>query len=41
VPIFSHQHGDATKVLIEFANWVPLGEEGLWWLGVHLANCGW
>lgn len=40
VPVFSHQHGDATKALFEFADGKPLGQDGMWWLMIHLANCG-
>jgi len=40
IPATSHQTSDETKACFEFADGVPLGQDGLWWLGVHLANCG-
>lgn len=40
VSAFSHHSTDATKALFEFANGKPLGTSGLYWLAVHLANCG-
>lgn len=33
------QANDAGKALIEFKNGVALGERGLYWLMVHMANC--
>jgi DNA-directed RNA polymerase len=32
------QGDDAAKALIEFAEGAPLGDEGGWWLAVHIAN---
>lgn len=40
VPSFSHHNGDATKALMEFADGCKLGESGLQWLKVHVANTG-
>jgi DNA-directed RNA polymerase len=40
VPHFSHQRSDHVKALFEFARGVPLGEDGGYWLAIHLANCG-
>ena len=39
-PAFSHHRGDATKALIQFYDAKPLGEHGLFWLKVHVANTG-
>lgn len=39
VPHFNQQRADHIKSLLEFAEGVPLGEEGAFWLAVHLANC--
>lgn len=33
------QGSDITKALLEFSEPVPLGERGLFWLKVHVANC--
>lgn len=35
----SPQGTDAEKGMLEFAEGVPLGEHGAWWLAVHCANC--
>jgi DNA-directed RNA polymerase len=36
------QSDDIGKALLEFAEPTPLGEHGLYWLTIHLANCiGW
>lgn len=40
VPHFNQQRADHIKSLLEFAEGVPLGDEGAYWLSVHLANCG-
>jgi DNA-directed RNA polymerase len=40
VPSFNHHSGDATKALIRFHRGKPLGEFGLTWLMVHVANTG-
>lgn len=40
VPVFNHQRADHIRALFEFANGLPLGREGSYWLAIHLANCG-
>ena len=40
VPIFNHQRADHIRALFEFAKGLPLGEDGVFWLAVHTANCG-
>lgn len=40
IPHFSIQRSDYVRSLFEFADGVPLGPDGLYWLAVHLANCG-
>jgi DNA-directed RNA polymerase len=40
VPIFNLQREDCVRALFLFADGEPIGEEGLYWLKVHLANCG-
>jgi DNA-directed RNA polymerase len=40
VPHFNFQRDDRVRALFLFANGVPLGDEGLYWLKVHVANCG-
>lgn len=40
VPHFSHHRADHIRSLIQFSEGKPLGEDGAWWLAVHLANCG-
>lgn len=40
VPHFNQQRADHIKSLLEFSEGVPLGDEGAYWLSVHLANCG-
>lgn len=40
VPVFNHQRADHIRALFEFANGKPLGRDGHYWLGIHLANCG-
>jgi len=40
VPHFNQQRADHIKGLLEFAEGIPLGDEGAYWLAVHLANCG-
>lgn len=37
---FSQQRSDHIRSLLEFADGVPMGDDGLYWLSVHLANCG-
>lgn len=40
VPVFNHQRADHIRALFEFANGLPLGKDGHYWLAIHLANCG-
>lgn len=40
VPHFNFQRGDYVRALFLFAEGKPLGEDGLKWLAIHLANCG-
>lgn len=40
IPAFNPQRGDAVRALFEFAEGVPLGAAGLYWLAIHLANTG-
>jgi DNA-directed RNA polymerase len=40
VPTFNHQRSDYIKSMIEFGEGRALGERGLWWLKVQLANTG-
>ena len=40
VPSFNFQRDDRVRALFLFADGEPIGEEGLYWLKVHLANCG-
>jgi DNA-directed RNA polymerase len=37
---FNFQRDDRVRALFQFANGAPIGEEGLYWLKVHVANCG-
>jgi DNA-directed RNA polymerase len=37
---FGYQRDDRIRALFLFANGMPIGEEGLYWLKVHVANCG-
>jgi DNA-directed RNA polymerase len=37
---FNFQRGDHIRALFLFADGEPIGEEGLYWLKVHVANCG-
>jgi DNA-directed RNA polymerase len=40
IPQFLHPQGDeVSRGVLEFATAKPLGERGVWWLAVHLANC--
>lgn len=40
IPAFlSPQGDDAAKALLHFAEGVPLGEDGAYWLAIHIANC--
>ncbi len=40
LPHFNFQRDDRVRGLFLFTNGLPIGEDGLWWLKVHLANCG-
>ena len=40
VPSFNFQRDDRVRGLFLFADGEPIGEEGLYWLKVHVANCG-
>jgi DNA-directed RNA polymerase len=40
LPFFNFQRSDLVRSLHLFADGEPIGEEGLWWLKVHVANCG-
>lgn len=40
VPHFNPQRADHIKALFRFADSVPMGRDGGFWLAVHLANCG-
>jgi DNA-directed RNA polymerase len=37
---FNFQREDRVRSLFKFADGEPIGEDGLWWLKVHTANCG-
>lgn len=40
IPSFNHQRSDYVKAMFLFARGQVLGPRGLFWLKVHLANCG-
>ena len=40
VPSFNFQREDRVRALFLFADGEPIGEEGIYWLKVHVANCG-
>lgn len=40
LPFFNFQREDRVRAMFLFADGEPIGEEGLWWLKVHVANCG-
>jgi DNA-directed RNA polymerase, mitochondrial len=40
LPSFNFQGRDYMRALFLFANGEPIGEDGIYWLKVHLANCG-
>jgi DNA-directed RNA polymerase, mitochondrial len=40
VPSFNFQREDRIRALFLFAKGEPIGEEGIFWLKVHVANCG-
>lgn len=37
---FNFQREDRVRAMFLFANGEPIGEEGIYWLKVHVANCG-
>jgi DNA-directed RNA polymerase, mitochondrial len=37
---FNFQREDRVRALFNFSDGEPIGEDGLWWLKVHTANCG-
>ncbi|MGM5019253.1 DNA-directed RNA polymerase [Tardiphaga sp. 367_B4_N1_1] len=37
---FNFQREDRVRSMFLFANGKPIGDEGIWWLKVHVANCG-
>jgi DNA-directed RNA polymerase len=37
---FNFQREDRVRSMFLFANGKPIGEQGIWWLKVHVANCG-
>jgi DNA-directed RNA polymerase len=39
LPIFNFTRGDHIRCLFEFDEGKPIGERGLYWLKVHVANC--
>ena len=39
IPHFNFQRDDRVRALFLFADGMPIGEEGLKWLKVHVANC--
>jgi DNA-directed RNA polymerase len=40
MPHFSFQREDRVRALFLFSEGVPITERGIWWLKVHVANCG-
>jgi DNA-directed RNA polymerase len=40
VPHFNFQRDDRIRALFLFADGEPIGDDGLYWLKVHTANCG-
>lgn len=40
LPHFHFQREDRVRAMFLFANGAPIGERGLYWLKVHVANCG-
>jgi DNA-directed RNA polymerase len=37
---FNFQREDRVRALFLFANGEPIGEDGIYWLKLHVANCG-
>jgi DNA-directed RNA polymerase len=40
VPSFNFQRNDTVRSLFQFAEGMPLGDDGLYWLKIHVANSG-
>jgi DNA-directed RNA polymerase len=40
IPGFNFQRNDVVRSLFQFADGVPLGDDGLYWLKIHVANSG-
>ena len=40
IPHFNFQREDNVRALFQFAQGIPIGEDGLYWLMIHAANCG-
>lgn len=40
IPHFNFQREDRVRALFEFADGEPIGEDGIRWLQMHVANCG-
>jgi DNA-directed RNA polymerase len=40
IPHFNFQRSDHVKAMFKFATPKALGEQGMYWLCIHLANCG-
>lgn len=40
LPFFNFQRDDRVRALFLFADGAPIGDDGLYWLKVHTANCG-
>src|SRR5262249_37484130 len=40
VPHFNFQREDHVRSLFQFANGLPITNEGIEWLAIHVANCG-
>lgn len=40
VPVFNHQRADHIRAMFEFSSGKPLGQDGAYWLAIHIANSG-
>ncbi len=40
VPTFNHQRADYIRAMFMFAKGMRIGKAGIYWLAIHLANCG-
>src|SRR5262249_28226370 len=40
IPHFNFQREDHVRALLQFAQGMPIGKDGLHWLMIHVANCG-